>query len=443
MSIVRQSKFRHVFCDAPRPDATWQNLRLSSVTGDQLYIKANPHFFAVALQGGGGPFTVLPLSKPGRVDDCFVFTGHSSPVLDFEFNPFNDHQIATASEDASIKLWQIPEGGLVENISSPIQDLHGHSKKVTLLRYNPTVNGALLSCSGDHTVKLWDVESGSEINSNSSHSDLIQDIVWDYFGNTYATASKDKHIRLVDGRTAAEVGIINNAHEGAKSMKLCFLGSNGMLFSVGSTKQAQRQFKIWDPRNLTQEVKRVDIDQGAGVIMPFYDNDTGILYLAGKGDGNIRYYELTSEAPFCYPLSDFKSNSSAKGMAWIPKRGLNVMNCETARLLKLTTSSVEPLSFRVPRKAESFQADLYPDTADAVPAHSISEWMAGSNKGPVLKPLNPNGQSAGSPMAAAAAAGFMPPAPPVSPMVLLQRQLDEANARIRELEAKLAAAGLS
>lgn len=41
-------------------------------------------------------------------------------------------------------------------------------------------------------------------------------------------------------------------------------------------------------------------------------------------------------------------------MAMIPKRGLNVMKCETARLLKLTSNSIEPLSFVVPRKVHDF-----------------------------------------------------------------------------------------
>jgi coronin-1B/1C/6 len=49
-NFVRASKFRHVYCDTPKPDATFQNLRLSTVTGEQNYIKANPLYFAVGLQ---------------------------------------------------------------------------------------------------------------------------------------------------------------------------------------------------------------------------------------------------------------------------------------------------------------------------------------------------------------------------------------------------------
>ena len=37
------------------------------------------------------------------------------------------------------------------------------------------------------------------------------------------------------------------------------------------------------------------VDSGGGVIMPHFDRATKLLYLAGKGDGNIRIYELTRE----------------------------------------------------------------------------------------------------------------------------------------------------
>ena len=49
-SFIRSSKYKHVYCEAPKADATFQNLRLSTVTGDQNYIKANGLFFAVGVQ---------------------------------------------------------------------------------------------------------------------------------------------------------------------------------------------------------------------------------------------------------------------------------------------------------------------------------------------------------------------------------------------------------
>lgn len=56
------------------------------------------------------------------------------------------------------------------------------------------------------------------------------------------------------------------AHEGARSSKITYLGTKEKLVSVGFTKQSQRQFKVWDPRNLSTEIKKMDIDQAAGVL---------------------------------------------------------------------------------------------------------------------------------------------------------------------------------
>jgi coronin-1B/1C/6 len=437
-SFVRSSKFRHVFCDPPRPDATFQNLRLSTVTGEQNYIKANPLYFAVGLEGGGGPFAVIPLNKPGRFEpEHPIVAGHSAAVLDFDFNPFHDQLLASASEDQTVKVWGIPEGGLTANLSEPLVDLHGHNRKVTLLRFHPTASNVLASASGDQTVKLWDIEKGREINSlNDVHDQLIQELVWDYTGSIYATSSKDKNVRFVDARTASLANTITLAHEGAKSIKMTFLGNMDKLVTVGFTRQSQRQFKVWDQRNTSAEIKRVDVDQAAGVIMPFFDEDTCLLYLAGKGDGNVRFYEMTNADPYCFPISEHRSSVSAKGMAFVPRRGLNVMECEAARLLKLTSNSVEPLSFHVPRKSESFQEDIYPDTASNLPAHTCDEWLAGSEKAPLKMSLNPN--QAGRKSDAAPKAFVA-----VKSSAQLQAELDAANARIKVLEQRLKDAGLS
>jgi len=336
---------------------------------------------------------VIPLDKPGRIDPAApFFNGHTGAVLDFDFNPFNDQIIASCSEDMTVKLWAIPEGGLTANIDHPLVDLHGHSRKVTLLRFHPTAAEVLASVGGDNTVKLWDVAAGREINSlpaEMHENQLIQDCVWDYCGQMYATSCKDKFVRIIDARAAAVAVPIPNAHEGSKSVKLTYLGNLNQLLSVGFTKQSQRQFKIWDPRNVSKPLKSLDVDQAAGVIMPFFDPDTQLLYLAGKGDGNVRFYEITDKEPHVFPVADHRSSVSAKGMAWVPKRGLNIMANETARLLKLTTNSVEPLQFFVPRKSEVFQEDLFPDTSANVPAMSCAEWCGGMNKGPVLVSLNP------------------------------------------------------
>ena len=124
----------------PKHDENFEGLRLATAQGEQQYIKANTKVFAVALQGGGGPVGILDLKKPGRLQPSIpVLAGHSAAVMDFEFNPFHEHIIATGSEDTTVKVWGIPEAGLTETITEPLVDMHGHGKKVTLLRAHPAV----------------------------------------------------------------------------------------------------------------------------------------------------------------------------------------------------------------------------------------------------------------------------------------------------------------
>ena len=310
----------------------------------------------MALQGGGGPVGIFDHTKPGRIDaNPPSLSGHKGQALDFDFNPFHEHVIATCSDDMTLKIWGIPQEGLTETITEPLAELKGHGRKVTICKFHPTAANVLSSLSGDHTVKLWDIEKGVNMCTFEGHTDLIQDIAWDYLGRSFATSCKDKVVRFVDGRSAEETMSIKDAHEGAKSVKLTFLGSKEKLVSFGFTKQSQRQLKVWDPRDVSKPLVTTQIDQAAGVIMPFYDNDTNILYAAGKGDGNVRYYECVDEKPFCFPLSEYRSTEACKGMTFLPKRACDVMKCETAIALKLTGSTVQPLKFVVPRKSDAFQ----------------------------------------------------------------------------------------
>jgi len=120
--------------------------------------------------------------------------------------------------------------------------------------------------------------------------------------------------------------------------------------------------------------------------MPYYDNDLGVLYLAGKGDGTISYFELVNDDRKLYTLGIYRNADPQKGGGWVPKRGLDPMRCEVARFLKLTAKSVIPVSFVVPRKAgnEVFQQDIFPNALAGKPSLEASEWISGINKNPIL-----------------------------------------------------------
>lgn len=158
----------------------------------------------------------------------------------------------------------------------------------------------------------------------------------------------------------------------------------GHIFTTGFTRMSQRELGLWDPNNFEEPVALQEMDTSNGVLLPFYDPDSSIVYLCGKGDSSIRYFEITDEPPFVHYLNTFSSKEPQRGIGFMPKRGLDVSKCEIARFYKLHERKCEPVIMTVPRKSDLFQDDLYPDTPGPEPALEAEEWLSGQDADPVL-----------------------------------------------------------
>ncbi|XP_005077108.1 coronin-6 isoform X6 [Mesocricetus auratus] len=344
--VVRQSKFRHVFGQAAKADQAYEDIRVSKVTWDSAFCAVNPKFLAIIVEaGGGGAFIVLPLAKTGRVDKNYpLVTGHTGPVLDIDWCPHNDNVIASASDDTTVMVWQIPDYTPVRNITEPVITLEGHSKRVGILSWHPTARNVLLSAGGDNVIIIWNVGTGEVLLSlDDIHPDVIHSVCWNSNGSLLATTCKDKTLRIIDPRKSQVVA-----------------------------------------NNFEEPVALQEMDTSNGVLLPFYDPDSSIVYLCGKGDSSIRYFEITDEPPFVHYLNTFSSKEPQRGMGFMPKRGLDVSKCEIARFYKLHERKCEPIVMTVPRKSDLFQDDLYPDTPGPEPALEADEWLSGQDAEPVL-----------------------------------------------------------
>lgn len=248
----------------------------------------NPVFLAIEAHAA---FVVIPLKSTGRIDfqRCKV-TGHTGQIFDLKWNPFNDYQIASASDDCTIKLWDIPELGQT-NTTEFSNELLGHRRKVTQVEWLPACENCLISASFDNLIIVWDV-SQSALNGNSilkiisCHIDQIYSFAVNREGSLIATSSKDKHIRVIEPRTGITVSQ-GLAHIGTKQSRVVFL-NNGRIFTTGFSKHSVRQYAIWDENNLTKPLAIADIDSASGVLQPFFDYETKTIYLCGKGEGSIR-----------------------------------------------------------------------------------------------------------------------------------------------------------
>ncbi|CAN9506016.1 unnamed protein product [Ophioblennius macclurei] len=384
--VVRSSKFRHVFGQAAKADQCYDDIRISQMTWDSNFCSVNPKFVAMIVDAsGGGSFMVLPLIKTGRIDMSYpTVCGHTGPVLDIEFCPHNDNIIASSSEDCSVMIWEIPDGGLTTSLTDPVVKLDGHSKRVGILSWHPTAHNVLLSAGCDNVVILWNVARGeAAVRIDGVHADLIYSACWNRDGTAILTSCKDKTLRVLDPRKGSVIYEKEKPHEGSRPVRAVFV-NDGKILSTGFSRMSERQVALWDPKNFDKPLTLQELDTSSGVLLPFFDPDTGVIYLCGKGDSSIRYFEVTEEAPFVHYLSMYSSKESQKGMGYMPKRGLEVNKCEIARFYKLHERKCEPIVMTVPRKSDLFQEDLYPDTVGPEPSVEADEWFAGTDGKPRL-----------------------------------------------------------
>ncbi|KAK4313656.1 hypothetical protein Pmani_015011 [Petrolisthes manimaculis] len=384
---IRSSKFRHVFGRGSRKENCYENVLITQKAHDTAACAVNPKFIAIAVEvAGGGAFIVLPLDKTGRIDiNTAKVTGHAGPVLDLKWCPFNDNLIASAADDCTVKLWHVPDGGIKTNMTEPLADLQGHQRRVSIVEWHPTVENILFSAGYDYQILVWDTRRAALCITLDLHSDVIYSLSCNRDGSRIVTTSRDKRLRVIDPRSGKllQEGV---CHEGSKACKAVYCGDTGLIFTTGFSRFSDRQYGVWDEKSLNSPLRLDTIDSSSGVLTPYYDHDTRVVFVAGKGDGNIRYYEITDSPPYCHYLNQYITGEPQRGFGVMPKRGCKVSQCEIFRFFKLyaTKAICEPVSMIVPRKSDQFQPDLYPDTASPTPALSAEEWLAGTNRGPVL-----------------------------------------------------------
>ncbi|XP_033869514.1 coronin-2A-like isoform X1 [Acipenser ruthenus] len=399
----RSSKFRHVFGKPANKENCYDGVPITKSVHDSHFCTVNPRFIAVVTEcAGGGAFLIIPIHQTGKIDPHHPrVCGHRGNVLDIKWNPFDDFSIASGSEDSTVKIWDIPKHGMMKNITTAKKELQGHSRRVGLIEWHPTAGNVLFSAGYDYKIMVWNLDTPDQIIKNpvktiSVHSDVVLSMSFNTDGSLLATSCKDKKLKVIDLHTGFVLQEANcKSH---KASKVVFLGNLKKLMSTGTSRWNNRQIALWDQDDLSVPLLEEDLDSSSGVPFPFYDPDTHMLYVAGKGDGNIRYYEISSEKPYLQFLAEYRSYLPQKGMGIMPKRGLDVSSCEVFRFYKLVTtkSLIEPLSMIVPRRSESYQEDIYPMTAGSEPAMTAEEWFRGIHKDPVLMSLKPGSKNSQS-----------------------------------------------
>ncbi|XP_038218850.1 coronin-7 isoform X2 [Zerene cesonia] len=371
----KASKYKNAAPIVPKPEACIRDICVGSYQTYGNNICASAAFMAFNWEHVGSSMAVLPLDDCGRKSKTMpLLHAHSDTITDMDFSPFHDGLLLTGSQDSLVKVWHIPPEGLKESLSTPECTLSQKQRRVENVGFHPVADGLIHVASG-HELALWDLTKQKEAFVNKDHTEVIQSTSWKKDGKLVATSCKDKKVRVLDPRVDSPVLNVANSHQNIKDSRLVWLGDTDRILTTGFDSARLRQIMIRDIRNLSQTQKTLELDCSTGVLMPLFDPDTNMLFLAGKGDTTILYMELTDKEP--YLIEGLRhSGEQTKGACLVPKRALRVMEGEVNRVLQLAGSSVVPIMYQVPRKSyRDYHADLYPDTSGAVTYLSAPMWL--------------------------------------------------------------------
>jgi WD40 repeat protein len=156
---------------------------------------------------------------------------HSNWVTAVAFS-HDGTQLASASRDETIKLWDSSTGELRKT-------LQGHSSWVSDVAFSHD-GTQLASASRDETIKLWDPSTGELRKTLQGHSSWVHAVAFSHDGTQLASGSNDKTIKLWNPSTG----------ELRKTLKGHSFSVNAVAFSHNGTQLASVSWdtiELWDP----------------------------------------------------------------------------------------------------------------------------------------------------------------------------------------------------
>ncbi|KAF8431845.1 WD40-repeat-containing domain protein [Boletus edulis BED1] len=134
-----------------------------------------------------------------NMNNLNAWTGHREAIRGLSFSP-DDGRFATASDDATIRIWDFEE-------SREERVMTGHGWDVKCVEWHPT-KGLLASGSKDNLIKFWDPRTGTVLSTLHQHKNTIQALAWSPNGNLLASASRDQTVRVFDIRAMKEFRVL-------------------------------------------------------------------------------------------------------------------------------------------------------------------------------------------------------------------------------------------
>jgi WD40 repeat protein len=170
------------------------------------------------------------------------------------------------------------------NHRSEYNRLEGHQSPVYSVSFSPD-GQTLASGSGDKTIKLWNLATGKEIRTLQGHQNQVFSVSFSPDGQTLASGSGDKTIKLWNLATGKEIRTLQGHQNQVSSVSF---SPDGQTLASGSV---DKTIKIW---NLAtgKEIRTIQGHQDIVYSMSF--SPDGQTLASGSVDKTIKVWNLAT-----------------------------------------------------------------------------------------------------------------------------------------------------
>ncbi|KAI9787308.1 MAG: Histone acetyltransferase type B subunit 2 [Peltula sp. TS41687] len=224
---------------------------------------------------------------------------HPGEVNKARYMPQKPDLIASLCIDGRVMVWdKTKHSSAPTGTPKPQMELIGHKKEGYGLSWSPHREGQLATGSEDQTVRLWDITQYTKGNKTISpqrtfthHSAIVNDVQHHpYHHALIGTVSDDLTVQILDLRQESNstAAVQTRGHEDAINA-LSFNPASEYILATGS---ADKTIGLWDLRNLQHKLHALEGHQDAVTSLSWHPFEEAILGSAGY-DRRIMFWDLS------------------------------------------------------------------------------------------------------------------------------------------------------